>query len=158
MPENTLSIAADSETMHSRELQLHFFHPSYPSQVPPLHCGPVHASRTSNLHPASSLWHAPTSRQCILRVVGIEVHHYCSPSLVGLDIDMPRLAHKNNVYGQLIKRNTLTNEQYYIDPAQGNQGGRACVTCTTRQAKFFHVHVGEESMVLRRPIHASDYW
>ena len=35
-------------------------------------------------HSASSLWHAPTSMQCIS--VGIEIHHYCSPAPVGLDI------------------------------------------------------------------------
>ena len=59
--------------------------PPYPhhDSVSLLHCGPFHASCTSHFHPASSLWHAPTSMQCI--PVGIEIHQYCSPSPVRLD-------------------------------------------------------------------------
>ena len=111
MPENTLCIAANRETNHSRELLLHIFHPTLVMTLclrytaghfmpPALHIC---------VHSASSLWHAPTIMQCI--PVGIEIHHYYSPSPVGLDINMHKRAQKNNLYGQLIKLKTLKNGQ-----------------------------------------------
>ena len=62
------------------------------------------------LGPASSLWYAPISRQCI--PVGIEIHHHCSPLPVRLG--MYRCAHKHYVYGKLI--NMLMNEQDWACP------------------------------------------
>ena len=156
MPENTPNIVTNREVMHA----LHFYAPlifsmppvtllfyipvalpwslvtlllPYPrhDSVPLLRCGPFHATHTSHLRPASSLWHAPASMQCI--PVGIEIHYYCSPSPFILTIHMHRRAHKHNVYGQLIKHDTLTNEQDWACPGQPGVigGGSACVTCRT---------------------------
>ena len=77
--------------------------PPYPvphhDSLPPLHCEPFHAYRTSYLHPASSLWHAPTSMQSIICRIG---HRH---------VRIHRCSHESNVNGQLIKRKMLTNEQ-----------------------------------------------
>ena len=87
--------------------------PSYPrhDSVPLLHCGTFHASRTSHLHvPCQySLRHAPTITQCI--PVGIEIHHYCGPSPVGLDINMHRRAQKNNERRYVQKWNRVKGQQ-----------------------------------------------
>ena len=133
MPENTPCIASNREAIHLLHFHAHsFLHaPSYAfvlypcytfgnscynsstptlvMTVPPLHRRPFHASHTSHLRPASSLWHASISMQCI--PVGIEIHHYCNPSPVRLAIHMHRCSNEHCVYRQLTKRKTLTDEQ-----------------------------------------------
>ena len=127
--------------------------PPYPrhDSVPPLHCGPFHASRTSHFTlPVVNGMHPPECMQCIPG--SIEIHHYCGPSPGRLGIRMHTCAHISNVHRQLIKRKTLTIEQDWAYPGSPkvNEGRRACITCRTCQAKA--LYVGEGSMVLWRPI------
>ena len=113
MPENTPCIAANHETMHSFELLLHFFHPTlimtlwlrYPaghSMPPALHIYTLPV--VCGMHPpicSASQWYWNSS---LLQSVTCRIGH----------------THTNNVYGQLIKGKTLTNEQD-MEPTLGNQ-------------------------------------
>ena len=159
MSENTsYNIVTNREATHPLHFSAHsFLHAlSYTFVLYP-HCTPVNSCYTSStpilimtsclrytaghsmtpaLHicalPVVYGMHPPVVSTCI--PVGIEIHHYCSPSPIRLAIHMCRRAHKHNhnVYGHLIKRtcNTLTNEQDWAWPGQPevNGGGRACVT------------------------------
>ena len=126
-----------STPLHSRELLLHFFHLYHCHDSVTtcmLHCRLFQASHLYS-HPADI---PPTSRQC--SPVCIEIHHYCSPTRVGLTILMNRCQHQLtqrtcihvhvHVYGHLIRHTTLTNGLWlayvrpwlaYIRPPQTGQ-------------------------------------